>query len=229
MRPSIRIYLVCRDLVPGNVTDPAGLLCDLIATSRSSWITKRLMVMLNSMCSPADPNTACSLGLRASCIIFLVQWDRALDVYDCSLTGAVFLAAFGVWGSILAVDARRGGNGSRTTTYEPRGSLRGKVATSLWSFVAALACIVFISQVNVSLRSHGGGDTLCVSTQFPMIGLHYTAGDQAGWLGTQVALQAAYHVGHMTWAETENVRLVLQLLGFPRVRNSWDFALVRCA
>lgn len=43
----------------------------------------------------------------------------------------------------------------------------------------------------------------------------------------QVALQAAYHVGHMAWAETENARLVLQLLGFPRVRNSWDFALVR--
>lgn len=43
----------------------------------------------------------------------------------------------------------------------------------------------------------------------------------------QVALQTAYFLGNMHWAESDRARLVLQLLGFPKVRGAWDLALVR--
>lgn len=61
---------------------------------------------------------------------------------NCSLTGLVFLAAFGVWGGLCAADAPAwsGGNGGR-------GHLRHRVAAGLWSFVAALAGIVLAAQV----------------------------------------------------------------------------------
>ena len=42
----------------------------------------------------------------------------------------------------------------------------------------------------------------------------------------QVALQVAYWVGHMAWAESDTARLVLQLLGFPKARSGWDVTLV---
>ena len=45
----------------------------------------------------------------------------------------------------------------------------------------------------------------------------------------QVALQAAYFLGNMQWAESDRARLILQLLGFPKVRSAWDLALVSCA
>jgi hypothetical protein len=45
----------------------------------------------------------------------------------------------------------------------------------------------------------------------------------------QVALQAAYFLGNMQWAESDRARLILELLGFPKVRSAWDLALVSCA
>ncbi len=42
----------------------------------------------------------------------------------------------------------------------------------------------------------------------------------------QVALQVAYWVGHMAWAESHTAHLVLQLLGFPKARSGWDLSLV---
>lgn len=70
----------------------------------------------------------------------------------CSLTGAVFLAAFGVWGGVSAVDARRGDGGAELNI---RRNLRGRVAAGLWSFVAGLAGVVFVAQV--------GGCPRCLS------------------------------------------------------------------
>lgn len=45
----------------------------------------------------------------------------------------------------------------------------------------------------------------------------------------QVALQAAYFLGNMQWAESDRARLILELLGFPKVRSAWDLALVSSA
>jgi hypothetical protein len=77
------------------------------------------------------------------------QWKiPCLVAFICSLIGAVFLAAFGVWGCICAIDTRRDENRVVTSTQIPRSSLRGKVSTSLWSFVASLASIVLVAQAS---------------------------------------------------------------------------------
>jgi len=61
---------------------------------------------------------------------------------NCSLTGLVFLAAFGIWGGVCAADPRWHGGGR-----SGGGHLRPRVAAGLWSFVAALAGIVLATQV----------------------------------------------------------------------------------
>jgi len=45
-------------------------------------------------------------------------------------------------------------------------------------------------------------------------------------LRSQVALQVAYFLGNMHWAESDRARLVLQLLGFPKAGGAWVLALV---
>lgn len=62
---------------------------------------------------------------------------------NCSLTGLVFLAAFGVWGAVCAAhnSLRSGGGGD---SGDP---LHHRVAAGLWSVVAALAGIVLTAQV----------------------------------------------------------------------------------
>jgi len=45
-------------------------------------------------------------------------------------------------------------------------------------------------------------------------------------LRSQVALQVAYVLGNMHWAESNRARLVLQLLDFPKAGGAWDLALV---
>lgn len=60
---------------------------------------------------------------------------------NCSLTGLVFLTAFGVWGGICAAhDPRRDGDCGGA-------HLRHRVAAKFWSFVAALAGIALAAQV----------------------------------------------------------------------------------
>ncbi len=60
----------------------------------------------------------------------------------CSLTGLVFLAAFGIWSGVCAADLRRHCGGRSGGGY-----LRHRVAAGLWSFVAALAGIVLAAHV----------------------------------------------------------------------------------
>ena len=63
---------------------------------------------------------------------------------NCSLTGLVFLAAFGVWGAVCAAH-----NSLRSSGGSDGGApLHHRVAAGLWSFVAALAGIVLAAQVH---------------------------------------------------------------------------------
>lgn len=55
---------------------------------------------------------------------------------------------------------------------------------------------------------------------------HYSSWKCLPCFDVQVALQTAYFLGNMHWAESDRARLVLQLLGFPKVRGTWDLALV---
>ena len=62
---------------------------------------------------------------------------------NCSLTGLVFLAAFGAWGAVCAAN-----NSLRNSSVGNGGvPLHHRVAAGLWSFVAALAGIVLAAQV----------------------------------------------------------------------------------
>lgn len=57
--------------------------------------------------------------------------------------------------------------------------------------------------------------------------LHRAPAGDAASFPLQVALQVAYYLGNMHWAESDRACLILQLLGFPKARGAWDLALVR--